>query len=52
MAVPTTPGLGVELDGEKLETLHRQYVECGLGSRDDTGYMAARAGLRVQSPRW
>jgi glucarate dehydratase len=39
LEVPTAPGLGVELDRDALERLHRQYVECGLRNRDDTGYM-------------
>jgi len=53
VAVPTTPGLGVELDGEKLETLHRQYVECGLRERDDTGYMRRfEPAFESKSPRW
>ena len=37
--VPTGPGLGIELDRDALERLHRQYLECGLRTRDDTGYM-------------
>ncbi|MGD0054755.1 MAG: glucarate dehydratase family protein [Acidimicrobiales bacterium] len=37
--VPTTPGLGVELDREALERLHRQYLSCGIVERSDTAYM-------------
>ncbi|TQN70318.1 putative glucarate dehydratase [Colletotrichum shisoi] len=37
--VPTAPGLGVELDREKLARLHQQYLDCGLRKRDDTTYM-------------
>ncbi len=37
--VPTTPGLGVELDRDKLAKLHEQYQTCGIRNRDDTGYM-------------
>ncbi|KAL2110646.1 hypothetical protein VUR80DRAFT_904 [Thermomyces stellatus] len=37
--VPTAPGLGIELDREKLAKLHQQYLDCGLKARDDTTYM-------------
>lgn len=37
--VPTAPGLGVELDREKLARLHQLYLDCGLRKRDDTTYM-------------
>jgi glucarate dehydratase len=37
--VPAAPGLGVELDREALERLHRQYVDCAITERDDTAYM-------------
>ena len=37
--VPTTPGLGIELDRDKLAKLHQQYLDCGLKKRDDTSYM-------------
>lgn len=37
--VPTGPGLGVELDREALERLHRQYLDCGITERSDTTYM-------------
>ena len=35
VTVPTTPGLGVELDRERLAEAHALYVEHGLGQRDD-----------------
>jgi glucarate dehydratase len=51
--VPTAPGLGIELDPEGLEKLHRQYVECGLRERDDTGYMQRiDPAYTLKSPRW
>ncbi|HKS02836.1 MAG TPA: glucarate dehydratase family protein [Arthrobacter sp.] len=51
--VPTAPGLGVEIDRDALERLHRQYLACGLRSRDDTGYMQRlQPSYRLQSPRW
>ena len=39
LKVPTAPGLGIELDREKLAQLHKLYVDCGLTKRDDTTYM-------------
>jgi glucarate dehydratase len=51
--VPTGPGLGVEIDRDALERLHRQYVDCGVRSRDDTGYMQQlHPSYELQSPRW
>lgn len=51
--VPTGPGLGIELDRDALERLHRQYLECGIRSRDDTGYMRRlNPSYELQSPRW
>ncbi|SAL39246.1 mandelate racemase/muconate lactonizing protein [Caballeronia cordobensis] len=37
--VPTTPGLGVELDRAKLAELHEQYKTCGVRNRDDLSQM-------------
>jgi glucarate dehydratase len=51
--VPTAPGLGIELDEEGLEKLHRQYLDCGLQGRDDTGYMQRiNPEYVLKSPRW
>jgi glucarate dehydratase len=36
--VPTTPGLGVELDRDRLGELHELYLTCGIRDRDDTSY--------------
>jgi glucarate dehydratase len=33
--VPTTPGLGVRLDRDKVAAAHELYLEHGLGARDD-----------------
>ena len=33
--VPTTPGLGVELDMAKVDAAHQLYLQHGLGARDD-----------------
>lgn len=35
VAVPTTPGLGVELDMAEVEKAHQLYRQHGLGARDD-----------------
>lgn len=37
--VPTTSGLGIELDRDALDRLHRQYLSCGITTRSDTAYM-------------
>ncbi|GAA4902270.1 glucarate dehydratase [Stackebrandtia albiflava] len=39
VTVPDTPGLGVTLDPDALERMHRDYLDCGIRERDDTGYM-------------
>jgi glucarate dehydratase len=53
VAVPTTPGLGVELDRDALARLHEQYLTCGLRQRDDTGYMqTVDPSYVARSPRW
>jgi glucarate dehydratase len=36
IAVPAAPGLGIELDRDRLEDAHQLYLEHGLGSRDDS----------------
>ena len=53
VAMPTTPGLGVEIDEDALATLHEQYVRCGIRDRDDTGYMKTiDPSYEAVSPRW
>ncbi|MER6155273.1 glucarate dehydratase family protein [Streptomyces sp. NPDC001868] len=53
VAVPTGPGLGVELDHDALDRLHRLYVDSGMRSRDDTGYMRRiQPGYERRLPRW
>jgi len=46
LAVPTGPGLGVELDREALARLHEQYQSCGIRKRDDV------AEMRKYRPDW
>lgn len=51
--VPTGPGLGVELDHDALERLHRRYLDSGLRGRDDTGYMRRfHPEYALRLPRW
>lgn len=53
VSVPTTPGLGVELDEDNLAHLHEQYLASGLRNRDDTGYMQRfHPEYQNESPRW
>jgi glucarate dehydratase len=53
VAVPTTPGLGVEIDDDALAALHEQYLRCGIRDRDDTGYMQSiQPEFVTASPRW
>ncbi|WP_406691616.1 enolase C-terminal domain-like protein [Saccharopolyspora sp. ID03-671] len=39
LPVPTTPGLGVELDEDRVAEAHDLYLQHGLGSRDDAAAM-------------
>jgi glucarate dehydratase len=51
--VPTTPGLGVQIDEDQFAALHEQYLRCGIRDRDDTGYMQSiDPDYRAISPRW
>lgn len=53
VVVPTAPGLGVELDREKLARLHQQYLDCGLRKRDDTTYMKKfQPDFSASIPKW
>ncbi|CAN5657189.1 glucarate dehydratase family protein [soil metagenome] len=53
VAVPTGPGLGIEIDEDALEALHEQYLRCGIRDRDDTGYMKSiDPTYELVSPRW
>lgn len=46
VAVPDSPGLGVELDREALARLHQNYLKCGLTKRDDL------VEMRKKVPDW
>ena len=51
--VPDRPGLGVTLDREALASLNRNYLECGLKSRDDEAEMQKiEPGWTFQATRW
>lgn len=53
LKVPTKPGLGIELDREKLARLHQQYLDCGLTKRDDTTYMQRfQPDYSAKIPKW
>jgi glucarate dehydratase len=46
MQVPKGPGLGVELDRDKLARAHETYRKCGMHGRDDA------ATMRRFAPGW
>ncbi|WP_429556288.1 glucarate dehydratase family protein [Paraburkholderia youngii] len=51
--VPTTPGLGVELDRERLAELHAQYLSCSVRNRDDLSQMRKyEPGFTGKNPRF
>lgn len=53
VAVPSGPGLGVELDRPSLARLHQNYLDCGLTRRDDEIEMQkVIPGWRFQPVRW
>lgn len=53
VAVPTGPGLGVELDRDALGALHEEYLACGVRRREDTVYMQSiEPGFTPNTARW
>jgi glucarate dehydratase len=53
VAVPTAPGLGVELDRKALAELHQNYLKCGLTKRDDEPEMQKKVpNWTFKSVRW
>lgn len=53
LAVPTAPGLGVELDRDQLARMHETYVKSGLTKRDDEVEMQkVEPGWKYRRPRW
>lgn len=53
VAVPTEPGLGVELDKVALAKLHQNYIACGLTKRNDEIEMQkVEPGWKFKPVRW
>ena len=53
LAVSREPGLGVELDRDALERLHRNYLACGLTERnDEVELQKIRPGWGFEPTRW
>lgn len=53
VAVPDSPGLGVDLDRDALARMHEQYLRCEIRRRDDTGYMRRfQPDFAPHWPRW
>ena len=53
VVVPSTPGLGVELDRDALARLHQTYLECGLTERNDEIEMQKiEPGWTFAATRW
>jgi glucarate dehydratase len=51
--VPKAPGLGVELDRDRLAQLHEQYLGCGVRNRDDLAQMRRYdPGFSGRNPRF
>ncbi|HMC10959.1 MAG TPA: hypothetical protein VKH44_06700, partial [Pirellulaceae bacterium] len=46
MKIPAAPGLGVELDRDRLAQAHETYQKCGMRDRDDATTM------RMVEPGW
>ena len=53
VAVPSGPGLGVELDRKALAKLHQNYLVCGLTKRNDEIEMQkVQPGWTFKATRW
>ncbi len=53
LQVPRGPGLGIEVDRDKLASLHENYLACGLTERNDEIEMQKlEPGWRFQATRW
>jgi glucarate dehydratase len=53
VAVPTTPGLGVTLDRDRLGELHEQYLASDIRRREDTVYMQSiDSDFQPNTSRW
>lgn len=53
LTVPNGPGLGIQLDRDRLQRLHQQYRDCGLTERNDTEYMRSfEPDFDASQARW
>ena len=53
LPVPTGPGLGVEVDEERLQAAHERYLQNKAGGRDDVSAMQERdPSWLPMRPRW
>ena len=53
LPVPTGPGLGVEVDEERLQAAHERYLQNKAGGRDDVSAMQERDPTWLpMRPRW
>ena len=53
LAAPSGPGLGIEVDRDRLAALHQNYLACGLTERDDETEMGkVEPGWQFQATRW
>ncbi|MCY3573261.1 MAG: glucarate dehydratase [Chloroflexi bacterium] len=51
--LPREPGLGIEVDRERLAQLHQNYLNCGLTERNDEIEMQKlKPGWEFQATRW
>ena len=51
--VPDAPGLGVTLDRDAVDRLHRNYLKCGMAFRNDEAEMQKiEPGWKFQATRW
>ena len=46
MKIPAGPGLGVQLDRDRLAQAHETYLKCGMRDRDDA------TTIRLVEPGW
>ncbi|MYD10173.1 MAG: glucarate dehydratase [Chloroflexi bacterium] len=53
LELPGAPGLGIDVNRDKLAQMHARYLDCGLTERDDeTEMQKVEPGWRFQSTRW
>ena len=53
VSVPKLPGLGIDVDRDKLAVLHQQYLACSLTERNDEVEMQKiKPGWQFQATRW